>query len=458
MDIDTGAPIDTNSHFSVIFPLPYRCLFLVGVGILGWATNLQGLYFLGVDTGYALDLKRSTGSDIGLETHATHNVPSYLHPATLHKPIYRIFAVYSIFTFFSWVFFRFMSAGSAATIDSSKFIPSLTIIVILLALISPWPLFHRHDRMTFLRASLRCLVPSLTQPIYFCDIILADIFTSFAKVIGDFWLAAIILFSRSHLWQLPAEEGLVQWVTPCLMSLPYTIRLRQCLAEYVTTKSRRSLWNALKYSTAFPVIFLSAAQRSSPVEASASPKEHPLFKIWVLSVLINSVYSFWWDVTNDWGLSLLKPSSTNLKRKRSMPNIPANSHRLLAAPSTSEGIKLPPSPSPTDFDPSERQFAGLRPKLFFNDPMIYYMAIFINFILRFTWSLKLSSHLHHIADLEAGVFIIEALEVLRRWIWVFIRVEWEIIKLGGSREAANPEEFEFLMREGTETEHSDIST
>ncbi|KAG8823802.1 hypothetical protein FRC19_003105 [Serendipita sp. 401] len=242
------------------------------------------------------------------------------------------------------------------------------------------------------------------------------------------------------------------------MSLPYTIRLRQCLAEYVTTKSRRSLWNALKYSTAFPVIFLSAAQRSSPVEALASPKEHPLFKIWVLSVLINSVYSFWWDVTNDWGLSLLKPSSTNLKRKRSMPNIPANSHRLLAAPSTSEGIKLPPSPSPTDFDPSERQFAGLRPKLFFNDPMIYYMAIFINFILRFTWSLKLSSHLHHIADLEAGVFIIEALEVLRRWIWVFIRVEWEIIKLGGSREAANPEEFEFLMREGTETEHSDVST
>src|SRR5258708_25189152 len=27
----------------------------------------------------------------------------------------------------------------------------------------------------------------------------------------------------------------------------------------------------------------------------------------VLAVLVNSVYSFWWDVANDWGLSLLSP-------------------------------------------------------------------------------------------------------------------------------------------------------
>jgi hypothetical protein len=101
------------------------------------------------------------------------------------------------------------------------------------------------------------------------------------------------------------------------------------------------------------------------------------------------------------------------------------------------------------------QYMGLRSQLLFQDPLIYYVAIFINFVLRFTWSLKLSSHLHHVADLEVGVFMIEALEVLRRWIWVFIRVEWEMLKLG--REAANDEEYEFLMREGGETDASDIS-
>lgn len=121
------------------------------------------------------------------------------------------------------------------------------------------------------------------------------------------------------------------------------------------------------------------------------------------------------------------------------------------------GSLLPKTPtSPAEFDPDfASQYAGLRSQLLFQDPLIYYVAIFVNFVLRFTWSLKLSSHLHHVADLEVGVFLVEALEILRRWIWVFIRVEWEMLKL--SREAENEEEYEFLMREGGETDASDMS-
>jgi hypothetical protein len=52
----------------------------------------------------------------------------------------------------------------------------------------------------------------------------------------------------------------------------------------------------------------------------------------------------------------------------------------------------------------------------------------LDLILRFTWSLKLSSHLHTIAEIESGVFMMEALELLRRWMWVFVRVEWEAVK------------------------------
>lgn len=155
-------------------------------------------------------------------------------------------------------------------------------------------------------------------------------------------------------------------------------------------------------------------------------------------MFVNSVYSFWWDVTNDWGLSMLKFSTPFSSRKR--PSTPAEP--------TPWGTQ-----KSTDLDTPSAYF-GLRSQLIFNDPMIYYVAIFINFILRFTWSLKLSSHLHYVADLEAGVFMIEALEVIRRWIWVFIRVEWEVLKL--SREAATSEEYEFLMREGGETDASDM--
>ena len=49
----------------------------------------------------------------------------------------------------------------------------------------------------------------------------------------------------------------------------------------------------------------------------------------------------------------------------------------------------------------------------------------MDFVLRCTWSLKLSPHLDHFNDLEGSIFIMELLEVGRRWIWIFFRVETE---------------------------------
>jgi len=56
---------------------------------------------------------------------------------------------------------------------------------------------------------------------------------------------------------------------------------------------------------------------------------------------------------------------------------------------------------------------------------MYYAAIIIDFLLRCTWSFKLSPHLDHFNDLEGGIFMMELLEVLRRWMWIFFRVETE---------------------------------
>jgi hypothetical protein len=72
---------------------------------------------------------------------------------------------------------------------------------------------------------------------------------------------------------------------------------------------------------------------------------------------------------------------------------------------------------------------GLRPRLLYPLP-IYPIALFINLILRLTWSIKLSSHLHARAQGEGSLFIfwVEVAEIVRRWVWVFIRVEWEIVK------------------------------
>ena len=75
-------------------------------------------------------------------------------------------------------------------------------------------------------------------------------------------------------------------------SIPYAVRLRQCLVEYNSpaNTSRRPLMNALKYASSFPVIYLSAAQRLvvSDVLAVKGEKaaqetwhgEHQLFRLW----------------------------------------------------------------------------------------------------------------------------------------------------------------------------------
>ena len=107
-------------------------------------------------------------------------------------------------------------------------------------------------------------------------------------------------------------------------------------------------------------------------------------------VFVNSFYSFYWDVAKDWDLTLFASP-----RERNNPD-----HAW-----------------------------GLRRHTFFHTKEIYYGAIFLDLMLRCTWSFKLSPHLDHFNDLEGGIFVMELLEVFRRFIWIFFRVETEWGKL-----------------------------
>lgn len=68
-----------------------------------------------------------------------------------------------------------------------------------------------------------------------------------------------------------------------------------------------------------------------------------------------------------------------------------------------------------------------RRQLYFSQPIWYMLAVLIDFLLRITWSLKLSSHIY-IRTLDGNIFFIQLLEVIRRWIWVIFRMESEWVK------------------------------
>ena len=68
---------------------------------------------------------------------------------------------------------------------------------------------------------------------------------------------------------------------------------------------------------------------------------------------------------------------------------------------------------------------GLRKIRYIEAKEVYYFVVVLDLLLRFTWCMKLSVRLDRFNDMEGGIFILEMLEVFRRWIWVFLRVETE---------------------------------
>ncbi|CAH9141357.1 unnamed protein product [Cuscuta epithymum] len=85
---------------------------------------------------------------------------------------------------------------------------------------------------------------------------------------------------------------------PIVLVLPYFFRLFQCLRQYKDTKEKNALLNALKYSTAVPVIFLSALK----YHVFSHNWDNLYRPLWLLSSVLNSLYSFYWDLNRDWDL------------------------------------------------------------------------------------------------------------------------------------------------------------
>ncbi|KAF9503775.1 hypothetical protein BS47DRAFT_1355890, partial [Hydnum rufescens UP504] len=415
---------------------PLSCSLPHRVGGLCWATNLHSLEALGIDT-----LHPSLPSSLYGRQYMPHNISSSSYAHSLHPPIYRLL-------------FR-------GDLDAYKLIPIITWLGVIAATMVPVSTVLQAQRSLLYR----------NQPVHFADVIAADILTSFAKVLGDIWLSIVILAPGGTLRSAPKSHPISEIAIPLLMSFPYFIRFRQCIVDYLGSnrRSQRPLYNAIKYATAFPVILLSAGQRPGVVEQDAftDGSWNPLFRFWVLAVFINSGYSFWWDpgIWNSLTRKLASQSQpaeaeTMLIDFRSPSPIPPqqthdHAHALktsnpLTSPSSAtfrptgrsptaslssssssidgSGALSSSSPFLPRTSPPKHPF-GLRRRLLFRPYLVYYAALLLNLVLRFTWSLKLSSHLHGVAELESGL--------LRRWMWVFFRVEWEVIRLEDDSETTN---------------------
>lgn len=242
-------------------------------------------------------------------------------------------------------------------------LPSLTVL--------PCVVEKQGSPAFFAQTLRKCILPF--QSVQFPEFFLADVYTSLAKPISD------LERSMCHLMFDPLMEtegvtlfcGNKSWMLAWWLACPYVIRFIQCVWMFVDHKERVHLLNAIKYSTALPVIFFSQLKYHLPEESWL----HWCHLAWLLSVLVNSIYSFYWDVERDWELGIFA-SGGSITQNR----------------------------------------------LHFGTKKLYYTATLINALLRTSWTYKLSTHLRHN---ETTNFTIALLEVVRRFQWIFFRIETE---------------------------------
>lgn len=154
MDIESpaaGSDIGYVSAFSISLPLPFRALFLIGLGGACWATNLHVLHLIGIDTAHILDIRNEPAPSV---QYSARHIPSsplslavYAHPSTLYAPIYKILAVYFAWVFAGWALFRLLTHGELDNLDKFKFIPVITSLGVLVALLVPFNALHRRERL-----------------------------------------------------------------------------------------------------------------------------------------------------------------------------------------------------------------------------------------------------------------------------------------------------------------------
>merc|ERR1712003_199442 len=164
--------------------------------------------------------------------------------------------------------------------------------LILLVLFPGDLIFGRQRR--FLVTTL-CKVVIPLWEVSFADFLLADVLTSLARPIADFAVVGCRLsssYTRLGIKGTSEACNAHSWLYSFALAMPYLWRLIQCVKIYFSKGEKAQLANAAKYFTAFPVIYLSAVKFHTSKELWLGYYK----PLWILSAVLNSGFSFYWDI------------------------------------------------------------------------------------------------------------------------------------------------------------------
>lgn len=256
--------------------------------------------------------------------------------------------------------------------------------LLLLLLLNPLRVFYYRSRMWLLRILFRIF----TAPFHhvgFADFWLADQLNSLVTVMLDFeYLVCYYAFEVDWLPH-PAGEPVctksMYGIRSLVACLPAWFRFAQCLRRYRDTKLIfPHVVNAGKYSTTFFVqLFATLYKVHIEVYSDEYRQASVFFYLWIVAYIGSSCYTLTWDIKMDWGL--------------------------------------------LDKGAGENRF--LREEVVYAFKAYYYFAMVEDMILRFIWVLKVTLGETLTGYGEILGTALSLLEVFRRFVWNFFRLENE---------------------------------
>lgn len=155
-DIDT---VTSARDFGSSYPLPFRVLFLSSATLLGFATNLHLLAYLGIDTSLVLDIRLDDwrGTSTATTTTTAPNVansrqPSpFVHPSRLYPPLYTLAGLAMVWIALGWLAFMKVTGGDPQIMVQWRALPIVTAGAVGLAAVIPLNVLYKRERMMFLR-------------------------------------------------------------------------------------------------------------------------------------------------------------------------------------------------------------------------------------------------------------------------------------------------------------------
>jgi len=276
-------------------------------------------------------------------------------------------------------------------LDFHPFIQPLSFVTLILVfLFNPTHTLYHQARFWFLKTLGRVVCAPFYR-VGFADFWLGDQLTSLELIFFDMEYFICFYIYDVDWWPVYSDSptrgflchGWPQVLFQTIfMILPSWFRFAQCLRRYRDTKQKfPHLANAGKYASGFFVIGTNAVRRATAIHYLDEPTSNPFLYLWIIASFIGATYKLLWDLKMDWGF----------------------------------------------FDKNAGENKFLRDQIVYPSKFYYYAAIIEDAVFRYIWIINVFMQFRTRSAEYADVigFIFGLIEIFRRFIWNYFRLENE---------------------------------